>query len=155
MRRLPLTGNEAIAEAALAASCNFYAGYPITPSSEIMHYMARELPRRGGVFIPAEDELAAINMVIGASLAGAKAMTATSGPGFSLMQEGIGYAVMVEAPIVVVDVMRAGPATGRPLSQHRGASCRPGGVGTGTSTRWSWRPGGPRRPTSSRSRRSI
>ena len=120
MRRLLLTGNEAIAEAALAAGCNFYAGYPITPSSEIMHYMARELPRRGGVFIQAEDELAAINMVIGASLAGAKAMTATSGPGFSLMQEGIGYAVMVEAPIVVVDVMRAGPATGQATKPAQG-----------------------------------
>jgi len=120
MRRLLLSGNEAVAEGALAAGCNFYAGYPITPSSEIMHYMARELPRRGGVFIQAEDELAAINMVVGASLAGALAMTATSGPGFSLMQEGLGYAVMVEAPLVVVDVMRAGPATGQATKPAQG-----------------------------------
>ena len=120
MRKLLLTGNEAVAEGALAAGCNFYAGYPITPSSEIMHYMARELPKRGGVFIQSEDELAAINMVIGAALAGARAMTATSGPGFSLMQEGIGYAVMVEAPIVVVDVMRAGPATGQATKPAQG-----------------------------------
>ncbi|MCS7128212.1 MAG: 2-oxoacid:acceptor oxidoreductase subunit alpha [Sulfolobales archaeon] len=119
MRKL-LSGNEAIAEGALAAGCSFFAGYPITPSSEIMHYMARELPKRGGVFIQAEDELAAVNIVIGASLAGAKAMTATSGPGFSLMQEGIGYAVMVEAPIVVVDVMRVGPATGQATKPAQG-----------------------------------
>ncbi len=120
MRKLLLTGNEAVAEGALAAGCNFYAGYPITPSSEIMHYMARELPKRGGVFIQSEDELAAINMVVGAALAGAKAMTATSGPGFSLMQEGIGYAVMIEAPIVVVNVMRAGPATGQATKPAQG-----------------------------------
>lgn len=119
-RRELITGNEAVAEGALAAGCNFFAGYPITPSSEIMHYMARELPRRGGVFIQAEDELAAINMVVGASLAGAKAMTATSGPGFSLMQEGIGYAVMVEAPLVLVDVMRAGPSTGQATKPAQG-----------------------------------
>ncbi len=119
-RRELITGNEAVAEGALAAGCNFFAGYPITPSSEIMHYMARELPRRGGVFIQAEDELAAINMVVGASLAGAKAMTATSGPGFSLMQEGIGYAVMVEAPLVLVDVMRAGPGTGQATKPAQG-----------------------------------
>ncbi len=119
MRAL-LTGNEAVAEGALKAGCNFYAGYPITPSSEIMHYMARELPKRGGTFIQAEDELAAINMVVGAALAWAKAMTATSGPGFSLMQEAIGYAVMVEAPIVVVDVMRAGPATGQATKPAQG-----------------------------------
>lgn len=120
MKKLLLTGNEAIALGALNAGCVFYAGYPITPSSEIMHYMAKEMPRRGGVFIQAEDELAAINMIIGAALAGSKSMTATSGPGFSLMQEGIGYAVMVEAPIVVVDVMRAGPATGQATKPAQG-----------------------------------
>ena len=119
MKKL-LSGNEAIAEGALAAGCNFFAGYPITPSSEIMHYMAKELPKRGGVFIQAEDELAAVNMVIGASLAGAKAMTATSGPGFSLMQEGIGYAVMIEVPIVIVNVMRVGPATGQATKPAQG-----------------------------------
>ncbi len=120
MRRALLSGNEAVAEGALAAGCNFFAGYPITPSSEIMHYMARELPKRGGVFIQAEDELAAINMVIGASWAGARAMTATSGPGFSLMQEGIGYAVMTETPLVIVNVMRAGPATGQATKAAQG-----------------------------------
>ncbi len=120
MRRALLSGNEAVAEGALAAGCNFFAGYPITPSSEIMHYMARELPKRGGIFIQAEDELAAINMVIGASWAGARAMTATSGPGFSLMQEGLGYAVMTETPLVVVNVMRAGPATGQATKAAQG-----------------------------------
>ncbi len=119
MRKL-LTGNEAIAEGALAAGCNFYAGYPITPSSEIMHLMAEELPRRGGVFYQAEDEIAAINAIIGASWAGARAMTATSGPGFSLMQEGIGYAVMTETPLVVANVMRAGPATGQATKPAQG-----------------------------------
>ncbi len=119
MRKL-ITGNEAVAEGALAAGCNFYAGYPITPSSEIMHIMAEELPRRGGVFYQAEDEIAAINAIIGASWAGAKAMTATSGPGFSLMQEGIGYAVMTETPLVIVNVMRAGPATGQATKPAQG-----------------------------------
>jgi len=115
-----LSGNEAVARGALDAGCSFYAGYPISPSSEIMHIMARELPERGGVFIQAEDELAAINMVIGASWAGARAMTATSGPGFSLMQEGLGYAVMTETPLVVVDVMRVGPATGQATKPSQG-----------------------------------
>jgi len=120
VRKEFLGGNEAVAQAALDAGLEFYAGYPITPSSEIMHYLARELPRRGGMFIQSEDELAAINMVVGAALAGAKAMTATSGPGFSLMQEGLGYAVMVEAPIVIVDVMRAGPGTGQATKAAQG-----------------------------------
>ncbi len=120
MARLFLSGNEAVALGALDAGCNFYAGYPITPSSEIMHFMAKELPRRGGVFIQAEDELAAINMVIGASWAGARAMTATSGPGLSLMQEGLGYAVMTETPLVLIDVMRAGPATGQATKAAQG-----------------------------------
>lgn len=120
MPRLFLSGNEAAAIGALDAGCSFYAGYPITPSSEIMHYMARELPRRGGVFIQAEDELAAINMVIGASWAGARAMTATSGPGLSLMQEGLGYAVMTETPLVLIDVMRVGPATGQATKAAQG-----------------------------------
>ena len=118
--RLLLTGNEAIVYGAIDAGCRFYAGYPITPSSEIMHLMAKELPRIGGVFIQAEDELAAINMVVGASWAGAKAMTATSGPGLSLMQEGLGYAVMTETPLVLVDVMRAGPATGQATKPAQG-----------------------------------
>jgi len=119
MRRF-LTGNIAAAEGALRAGCNFYAGYPITPSSDLMEYMARELPKRGGIFIQGEDEIASINMLIGASIAGSKAMTATSGPGFSLMQEGLDLAVMLETPLVVVDVMRLGPSTGQATKSGQG-----------------------------------
>lgn len=106
-------GNVACAEGALAAGCSFFAGYPITPQREIMERMASRLPLLKGVFLQVEDEIAAINAVIGASWAGAKAMTATSGPGFSLMQEAIGYMVMTETPGVIVDVQRLGPATGQ------------------------------------------
>jgi 2-oxoglutarate ferredoxin oxidoreductase subunit alpha len=108
-----LSGNEAAAEGAIAAGCRFYAGYPITPSSEIMERMAFRLREVGGVFIQMEDEIASISAVIGASWAGAKAMTATSGPGFSLMQESIGYAAFTETPCVIIDVQRAGPCTGQ------------------------------------------
>jgi len=108
-----LSGNEAAAEGALAAGCRFYAGYPITPSSELMERMALRLTEVGGVFIQMEDEIASISAVIGAAWAGAKAMTATSGPGFSLMQEAIGYAAFTETPCVIVDVQRAGPCTGQ------------------------------------------
>jgi len=108
-----LSGNEAAAEGAIAAGCRFYAGYPITPSSEIMERMAVRLREVGGVFIQMEDEMASISAVIGASWAGAKAMTATSGPGFSLMQESIGYAAFTETPCVIIDVQRAGPCTGQ------------------------------------------
>ncbi len=107
------SGNEAAAEGAIAAGCRFYAGYPITPSSELMERMAVRLKEVGGVFIQMEDEIASISAVIGASWAGAKAMTATSGPGFSLMQESIGYAAFTETPCVIVDVQRAGPCTGQ------------------------------------------
>jgi len=107
-----LQGNEAVLEGAIAAGARFYAGYPITPSSEIAELASRRLPALGGVFIQMEDEIASMAALVGASLAGAKAFTATSGPGFSLMQENIGLAVMVEAPCVVVDVMRSGPSTG-------------------------------------------
>lgn len=115
-----LQGNEAIVLGALAAGCNFYAGYPITPSSEIMELMSRELPARGDVFIQMEDEIASIGACIGASLAGRKPMTATSGPGFSLMQENLGYACIAEVPVVVVDVMRQGPSTGMPTTGAQG-----------------------------------
>ena len=108
-----LSGNEAAAEGAIAAGCRFYAGYPITPSSELMERMANRLREVGGVFIQMEDEIASISAVIGAAWAGAKAMTATSGPGFSLMQEAIGYAAFTETPCVIVDVQRAGPCTGQ------------------------------------------
>ncbi len=106
-------GNVACVEAALAAGCRFFAGYPITPQSEIMERMAKRMPRVGGIFIQMEDEIASIAACIGASWTGVKAMTATSGPGFSLMQENIGLAVMTETPCVIVDVQRAGPSTGQ------------------------------------------
>jgi len=109
-----MQGNIACAEGALAAGCNFFAGYPITPSSEIAELMSQKLPRAGGVFIQMEDEIAAMACVIGAALSGAKALTATSGPGFSLKQENLGYACMTEIPCVVVNVMRGGPSTGLP-----------------------------------------
>lgn len=109
-----MTGNDACALAAIAAGCRFFAGYPITPSSEIAENLSRTLPMVGGRFIQMEDEIAAMGAVVGASLAGAKAMTATSGPGFSLKQENLGYASMAEVPCVVVDVMRGGPSTGLP-----------------------------------------
>jgi 2-oxoglutarate/2-oxoacid ferredoxin oxidoreductase subunit alpha len=112
-RRRYFSGNEAAAHGALAAGCRFYAGYPITPSSEIMESMAKDLPGVGGTFIQMEDEIASISAVIGASWSGAKAMTATSGPGLSLMQEGLGYAAFTETPLVVIDVQRAGPCTGQ------------------------------------------
>lgn len=109
-----MTGNEACAEAAIAARMRFFAGYPITPSSEIAEVLSRRLPEVGGVFIQLEDEIASMGALIGASLAGVKSMTATSGPGFSLMQENIGYASMAEVPCVVVNVQRGGPSTGLP-----------------------------------------
>ncbi len=108
-----LSGNEACAEGAIAAGCRFYGGYPITPSSEIMVRMAHLLPEVGGTFIQMEDEIASLSAVIGASWAGVKSMTATSGPGFSLMMESLGYAVMTETPCVIVNVQRAGPSTGQ------------------------------------------
>ncbi|AMM54516.1 2-oxoacid:acceptor oxidoreductase subunit alpha [Pyrococcus kukulkanii] len=115
-----IQGDEAIARAAILAGCRFYAGYPITPASEIFEAMALYMPLIDGVVIQMEDEIASIAAVIGASWAGTKAMTATSGPGFSLMQENIGYAVMTETPIVVVDVQRGGPSTGQPTLPAQG-----------------------------------
>ena len=109
-----MQGNDACTEGALAAGLRFFAGYPITPSTEITERLAHRLPEKGGVFLQMEDELACISAIVGASWGGAKAMTTTSGPGFSLMQEGIGYAAMTETPIVIVDVMRGGPSTGQP-----------------------------------------
>ena len=109
-----MEGDYACAEGAIAAGCRFFAGYPITPATEIAERMARRLPEVGGVYIQMEDELGSMAAVIGASYVGVKAMTATSGPGFSLMQENIGLAVMTETPCVIVDVMRDGPSTGQP-----------------------------------------
>lgn len=115
-----LQGNEAIVEGALYAGLKFYAGYPITPSSEVMELLSERLPQIGGKFIQMEDEIASMCAIIGASLTGLKAMTATSGPGFSLMQEAIGYGVMAEIPSVVVNVQRGGPSTGLPTSVAQG-----------------------------------
>ena len=122
MRSRPklMQGNEACTLGALAAGLQFYAGYPITPSTEIAELCAEELPKIGGAFIQMEDEIGSIAACIGASIAGRKAMTATSGPGFSLMQECIGYAAITEVPIVVVDVQRVGPSTGMPTSPAQG-----------------------------------
>jgi len=115
-----MQGNEACAFGALRAGVRFFAGYPITPSSEIAEVLARELPRVGGKFIQMEDEIGSMAAVIGASLTGVKSMTATSGPGFSLKQENIGYAAMAEVPCVIVLVQRAGPSTGLPTSPAQG-----------------------------------
>jgi 2-oxoglutarate ferredoxin oxidoreductase subunit alpha len=115
-----MQGNEACTEGALAAGCRFYAGYPITPASEIAERMSTRLPQVDGTFIQMEDEIASMGAVIGASLAGVKSMTATSGPGFSLMQENLGFACIAEVPCVVVDVMRAGPSTGLPTNPSQG-----------------------------------
>lgn len=115
-----MSGNEACAVAAIKAGVNFFAGYPITPSSEIAEDLSYMLPKVGGKFIQMEDEIAAMGAIIGASLAGAKAMTATSGPGFSLKQENIGFACMAEVPCVVVNVMRGGPSTGLPTMPAQG-----------------------------------
>lgn len=126
-----MQGNEACAAGALAAECKFMAGYPITPATEIPEYLSDKLFAEGGVFMQMEDELASINAVIGASWGGARAMTATSGPGFTLMQEAIGYAVVTETPLVVINVMRGGPATGQPTCTAQDAvmQARYGGHG--------------------------
>ena len=109
-----LQGNEAVVDAAIAAGCRFFAGYPITPASEIAEEMARKLSLNDGIYIQMEDEIASIMGVVGATWGGMKACTATSGPGFSLMQEGIGFAAMTETPCVIINVMRGGPSTGQP-----------------------------------------
>ncbi|MGD0398849.1 MAG: 2-oxoacid:acceptor oxidoreductase subunit alpha [Syntrophobacteraceae bacterium] len=119
-RQLVLQGNEAIVEGALAAGCRFFAGYPITPATEISEAMSYRLPAVDGAFIQMEDEIASLGAVIGASLAGVKSMTATSGPGFSLMQENLGFACAAEVPCVIVDVMRGGPSTGLPTRVSQG-----------------------------------
>ena len=113
-------GNEACVEGALYAGLNFFAGYPITPSTEIMEHLAARLPKQGGKFIQMEDEIASMGAIIGASLTGNKVMTATSGPGFSLKQEALGYACMAEIPCVIANVQRGGPSTGNPTHVSQG-----------------------------------
>jgi 2-oxoglutarate/2-oxoacid ferredoxin oxidoreductase subunit alpha len=115
-----MTGNQAIALGALKAGCRFFAGYPITPATDIMEFLAVEMPKAGGAVVQAEDESASINIAIGASYSGVRAMTATSGPGLSLMTESLGLASMAEVPLVIVDVQRAGPATGLPTKTSQG-----------------------------------
>ena len=115
-----IQGNEAVAEGALAAGVSFFAGYPITPSTEIAEILADRLPETSGKFIQMEDEIGSIAAIIGASIGGRKSLTATSGPGFSLMQENLGFACLAEIPLVIVNVMRAGPSTGLPTSPSQG-----------------------------------
>jgi len=115
-----IQGNEACVEGALYAGLDFFAGYPITPSTEIAELLSYRLPQKGGKFIQMEDEIASMSAIIGASLTGSKVMTATSGPGFSLMQEALGYAVMAEIPSVIVNVQRGGPSTGLPTHVSQG-----------------------------------
>jgi 2-oxoglutarate ferredoxin oxidoreductase subunit alpha len=115
-----LQGNEAVVEGALIGGLRFFAGYPITPSTEIAEGLSRRLPKAGGKFVQMEDEIGSMGAVIGASLAGSKSMTATSGPGFSLMMENMGYAYMAEVPCVLVNVQRGGPSTGLPTKIAQG-----------------------------------
>ena len=126
-----MQGNAACTEGAIAAGCRFFGGYPITPSTEIAETMAKILPPIDGVYIQMEDELASMASIIGASWAGARTMTATSGPGFSLMMENIGYAVMTETPCVIVNIQRGGPSTGQPTLAAQGdmMQCRFGSHG--------------------------
>lgn len=119
-REILLQGNEAVVEGALATGCRFFAGYPITPATEISEILSVKLPRLDGTFIQMEDEIASMGAIIGASLAGVKSMTATSGPGFSLIQENLGFACMAEVPCVVINVMRGGPSTGLPTAPSQG-----------------------------------
>jgi 2-oxoglutarate ferredoxin oxidoreductase subunit alpha len=115
-----MQGNEAVAEGAVIAGCDFFAGYPITPSSEVAEILSSKLPKIGKVFLQMEDEIAAMGAILGAALGGAKVITATSGPGMSLKQENIGYASMCEIPCVIVNVMRGGPSTGLPTLPAQG-----------------------------------
>ncbi len=119
-KELILSGNESLALGAIAAGCRIYAGYPITPATDIMEFLAKELPKLGGYVVQTEDEISAVGVVLGASFAGKKAMTATSGPGFSLMTEMMGLAVAAEIPSVIIDVQRVGPSTGMPTKTEQG-----------------------------------
>jgi 2-oxoglutarate ferredoxin oxidoreductase subunit alpha len=131
MKKILMSGNEAIAEGAIQAGCRFYAGYPITPQNELIAYLAKQLPERGGVFIQAESELSAINMVFGASASGVRAMTSSSSPGISLKQEGISYLAGAQLPAVIVNVMRGGPGLGNiaPAQSDYFQATRGGGHG--------------------------
>ena len=119
-KKVLLQGDEACALGAIKAGCRFFAGYPITPATDIAEVMSKELPKVGGTFIQMEDEIASAAAIVGSSLAGVKSMTATSGPGISLMSEVIGYACMTETPTVFVNVQRGGPSTGMPTKTSQG-----------------------------------
>src|SRR5690606_33523445 len=117
-RRYTMTGDDAAGFGALVGGCRLIAAYPITPATDVMHWLVPKLPRYGGVVVQTEAETAAVTMAIGAGYAGVRAMTATAGPGFSLMMEALGFAGMIEAPVVIVDVQRAGPSTGMPTKDE-------------------------------------
>ena len=131
MAKVLMKGNEAVAKAAIEAGCKYFFGYPITPQNEIPEYMAREMPKVGGVFLQAESEVAAINMVYGAAGAGARVMTSSSSPGIALKQEGISYIAGAELPAVIVNMMRGGPGLGgiQPSQADYFMSTRGGGNG--------------------------
>lgn len=136
MAKVLLKGNEALAEAALAAGCRFYSGYPITPQTEILEYLSWRMEDVGGTFIQAESELAGINMVLGAAAAGARALTTSSGPGFSLKQEGISYLVAADLPAVIVDVMRIGTGLGDIARVRETTGSLPEAAATAITTHW-------------------
>lgn len=136
MAKVLLKGNEALAEAALAAGCRFYSGYPITPQTEILEYLSWRMEDVGGTFIQAESELAGINMVLGAAAAGARALTTSSGPGFSLKQEGISYLVAADLPAVIVDVMRIGTGLGDIAQGQETTGSLPEAAATAITTHW-------------------
>src|SRR6056297_1498126 len=131
MAKMLMKGNEAVAQAAIRAGCDAFFGYPITPQNEVPEYLSRELPKAGGVFVQAESEVAAINMVYGAAGAGARVMTSSSSPGISLKQEGISYIVGSEVPCVIVNMMRGGPGLGgiQPAQRDYFQATRGGGNG--------------------------
>jgi 2-oxoglutarate ferredoxin oxidoreductase subunit alpha len=131
MAKVLMKGNEAIAMAAIKGGCRYYFGYPITPQTELLEYMARELPKAGGVFVQAESEVAAINMVYGAAVAGGRVMTTSSSPGYALMQEGISYIAAAEIPCVIVNISRGGPGLGniQPSQSDYFQNTRGGGNG--------------------------
>lgn len=135
-----MKGNEALAEAAVRADCRYFFGYPITPQTEISEYLARRLPGAGGVFLQAESEVAAINMVYGAAGAGARVMTSSSGPGVSLKQEGISYIAGAELPCVIVNIMRGGPGLGGIQPSQSDTSRPPGGEVMVTTACRCWPP---------------
>jgi 2-oxoglutarate ferredoxin oxidoreductase subunit alpha len=150
-----MMGNIACAEGALAAGCRFAAGYPITPATEVAERLAERLPGVGGTFLQMEDEIASMAAVIGASWGGMKALTATSGPGISLMLENIGFAVGTETPCVIVNVMRGGPTTGIPSVELQGDVVQPRRGSHGITRSSPWPPARFRRCSITRSRPST